>query len=654
MNNNNERTNFDIIWDSLDINPSVQLKFGIKRKIFPLIEKETKSRSNLLFTNEYIELKGKWDNSPNFGSLLSLKLTNISDSTIRITRLVFPTENGLDSFLKDFDSKHISFLRNGYQSWSTTRSYRISEKPLRPWLQLISLTSSNLANLPSNTAGNLSSEMYSVITDLRRNESFLVGQGPSFNQFFYIRLIIYKKESKKNYFELVFDFGRKMLKPKETITLDSIIMAKGETIEIQRNYFNFIKNQMNISVLKNNIKGWSTWYYYYNKISPQIIYDNMRVIKEKKLDLDIIQIDDGYQKHVGDWLDLEPQFNNRMKEIADKIKENGFIPAIWIAPFIVEKDSTIYKEFPDYLLRTETGKPIVAGYNPLWKSKFYYSLDITNPRCEEYIRKIIKTVVHKWGFMCLKLDFLFGGCLRGGNHNSYKLSRTEVLKYGMRVIREEAGNNTILIGCGMPISAGIGNVQIMRVGPDTAHYWQKIIGTFLQTGAMIGCRNSIRNFMVRSFMNKNLWINDPDCLLIRDKKTKLSKEERWTQINAIILSGGTIMYSDNFTELSDHLFEEIRKINTYGDLCFKGEAIPIDVMEREIPELYYNTSGFLGVFNFKSISVTKKINLYNYKILKYKIRKLIDVWTEEEIDINLDGIISLKMKAHSSRLFKIL
>ncbi len=333
---NNEKLNFDIIWDLLDINPSIQLKFGIKRKIFPLMKKFTGSRSNLLFTNDYVELKGKWDNSPGFGSLLSLKLTNISDSSIRITRLVFPTENGLDNFLKDFDSSNISFLRNGYQSWSTTRSYRVSEKPLRPWLQLISLTSSNLANLPSNTAGNLSSEMYSVITDLKKNEAFLIGQGAPFNQFFYIRLIIYKKESKKNYFELVFDFGRKMIKPKETITLDCIIMAKGETSELQSKYFKFIKNQMNLNNFKNNIKGWSTWYYYYNKISPEIIYDNMKIIKEKKLNINLIQIDDGYQNFIGDWLDLSPNFNNRMKEIADKIKENGFIPGIWIAPFIAE------------------------------------------------------------------------------------------------------------------------------------------------------------------------------------------------------------------------------------------------------------------------------------------------------------------------------
>ncbi|HOJ64731.1 MAG TPA: alpha-galactosidase [Spirochaetota bacterium] len=651
---NGEKINFDIIWDSLDINPSVQLKFGIKRKIFPLKKIETNSRSNLLFKNEYIELKGKWDNSPSFGSLLSLKITNISDSSIRITRLVFPTENGLDNFLKDFDSMNISFLRNGYQSWSTSRSYRVYEKPLRPWLQLVSLTSSNLANLPSNTAGNLSSEMYSVITDLRKNEAFLVGQGPPFNQFFYIRLIIYRKESKKNYFELVFDFGRKMLKASESITLDSIIMAKGEINDIQSKYFKFIKNQMNINILKTNIKGWSTWYYYYNKINPQIIYDNIKIIKKKNLDINLIQIDDGYQKHVGDWFDLEPQFQNKMEEISNKIKEEGFIPAIWLAPFIAEKDSTLYKEFPDYFLRTETGKPIVAGYNPLWKSKFYYALDVTNPRCEEYIRKVIKTIVHQWGFKCLKLDFLFAGCMRGGNHNNYRMSRTEVLKYGMRVIKEEAGNNTILIGCGMPLSAGIGNVNIMRVGPDTAPFWKKIMGTFLQTGAMIGCRNSIRNFMVRSFMNKNLWINDPDCLMIRNKKTKLTENERKTQINAIITAGGTLFYSDNFSELSDEIFEEMKKINMYADLCFKGDAIPVDVMEREIPEIYYNTAGFLGIFNFRSITVKKKINLFNYDILKYKIRTLVDVWTNEEIDLDLDGIIELKMPPHGSRLFKIL
>ncbi|HPO49955.1 MAG TPA: alpha-galactosidase, partial [Spirochaetota bacterium] len=639
----------------IELSPSIQIKVGISRKLIKLNKIPTQKRENVCFINDIVELKGKWDNSPVFGSLLSLKLKNISKHSIKLCRLVFPTENGLDDFLKDFNYKDVAFLRNGYQSWSTARSYKVTDKPLRPWLQLVSLASSNLANLPSNTPGNLSSEMFSVITDAKKNSSFLVGQCSVFDQFFYIRLVVYKNETRKSFFELVFDFGRKMIKPGETVDLDGIVMARGDYITLQQNYFDYIKRNMNINILKKNLKGWSTWYYYYTKISPEIIYKNLEVIKSKKLDISYIEIDDGYQKSVGDWDELNPRFDSKMKEIADKISNEGFIPGIWIAPFIADVGSNLVKNNPDYVLRTEYGRPIIAGYNPLWKGKFYYGLDVTNPGFEEHIRNIIRVYVKEWGFRLLKLDFLYGGCLRGANHNNLRLSRAEVLKYGMNLIRDEAGKEVILIGCGMPLSCGIGSVHSMRIGPDTATYWKKMVGSFLQTGAMIGARNSIRNTLVRSLMNKRLWINDPDCFILRQNKNKLSSDERITNINAALLSGGTLFYSDNFTELSDYNFQEISMIDKISNDIFKGDSIPLDLMTNEIPEIYYNTSGYIGVFNFKNFSADKIVDFSLYKnILNKSIKILKDVWTEKLFYVYSDGLELRKMKKRSGYLFKII
>ncbi len=652
---NKETRNYKILWDQIGIRPSIQLKFGIRRKIFPLTNQFTKNRSNIYYVNNYVELKGKWDNSPGFGSLLSLKLKNISDSSIRLTRLVFPAENGLDKFLKGFDPGNISFLRNGYQSWSTSRSYRLKEKPLRPWLQLISLTSSNMANLPSNTPGNLSSEMYSIISDLKTGDSFLIGQSNPFNQFFYIRLILYKKEKKTNYFELVYDFGRKMVLPGETIQLDGIIMAQEHATSLLDKYFSYINNKMKINILDKNLKGWCSWYYYYNKISPEIISKNISIIKAKKINIDFIQIDDGYQKHVGDWLELKTKFEGKMKELTSEINDAGYKAGIWIAPFIADKNSELVNIHPEYVLKDEYGRPLIAGYNPLWPARYYYGLDITNPRFEEYIRKVIKTYVHQWGFKYLKLDFLFGGCLRGGTHHDLNLSRAEVLKYGIKVIREEAGKNVIFNGCGMPLSTGIGQINFMRVGPDTAPYWNKFRSSFFQSGAMNGARNSIRNFITRSMMNKHLWINDPDCLMIRKKRTQLNHNQRMSQINAIILSGGLLTYSDDFSELSSETIEQINKINYLNEKCFNGHSIPLDLMEQSIPEIYYNTSGYLGIFNFKNISCKKLININKYTDLPREIKILRDIWSNEEIYLKNENIINLDfMQPFSSKLFEII
>ncbi len=642
-----------INWDSIAVAPAIQLKYGIQRRLCRLENQPTEKRGELLYACEQVRLHGTWDNSPEFGSLLSLELTNTSEESIRLARLIFPTENGLDSFLSGFRPDDISFLRNGYQSWSTARSYRLRDKPLRPWLSLISLASSNMANLPSNTPGMLSSEMFSVITDLAGGDSFLVGQTAPFDQFLYIRMNVQTSASKASTFEIVFDFGRKLVRAGETIRLDGILMAKGRSITLQGLYFDYVRRTTGVRLPARNLTGWSSWYFYYNKISPDEILKNLAVFHERHLPLDFVQIDDGYQTRVGDWLSLAPAFKNRMAGLADAIRAAGYRPGLWIAPFIAERKSELAQIHPEYVLRNEYGRPITAGYNVFWHSHWYYGLDITNIRFEEYLRKVIRTVTNTWGFELLKCDFLFAGCLRGGTHNDLALSRAEVLKRGMRIIREEAGAGTFIIGCGMPLSAGVGLVDSMRVGPDTGPYWKERGGKFLNTGTMVGVRNSIRNLMVRSAMHKRLWLNDPDCCMLRTEHTRLNERERMSQINAIVLSGGPLLFSDDLGRLAPELFEEMAKIEKLSARCFEGSPIPIDVMEGELPTLFYNTAGFLGVFNTGDRSSLKSIDLSRLPLDGARLRALEDVWTGETLEVAAGSLPLRRLPAHSSRLFRL-
>jgi alpha-galactosidase len=484
-----------------------------------------------------VELVGRWSNAPGFGSLLALKLRNTSSESITITRLVFPTENGLDSFLSIEHPEHLAFLRNGYQSWSTARSYRLTDRPLRPWLKVVSLASSNMSNLPSNEPGLLSSEMYAVISNLETTESFLVGQAEPFNQFFYVRLR-WTPRSQGHHFQVVFDFGRKLLPAGAELELDGIFMARGKTIGLQHRYFDHIKRTVRPPLPKANITGWNSWYCFHNKLGPEDILRNVAALRDAQLELENIQVDDGYQTKVGDWLTLRPQFAGAMAGLADAIRDAGYRPGIWIAPFVAERGSELLRDHPEYLLRNEHGRPSLAGFNLFWPGHRYYGLDITHDGFADYLRKVIHTMVDDWGYELLKCDFLFGGCLRGGVHKALTLSRAEVLKHGMRLIRDAAGTDTTIVGCGMPLSAGIGTVNVMRIGTDTGPYWTMAGGKVLNTGAAVGVRNAIRNTMVRSPMHRRLWLNDADCLLIRTTDTKLSEIERMSQINALILAGG--------------------------------------------------------------------------------------------------------------------
>jgi len=151
-----------------------------------------------------------------------------------------------------------------------------------------------------------------------------------------------------------------------------------------------------------------------------------------------------------------------------------------------------------------------------------------------------------------------------------------------------------------------------------------------------------------------LWLNDPDCMMVRELKTKLTHNEKTTQINAIILSGGTLIYSDKFAELSEKDFHLIKLIGSISDECFEGESVPIDIMERELPEIYYNTSGYIGIFNFLSIDRDKRVNFSKIFHNNRKINKLMDVWSSEVIVVSDGVFVFKKMPKRSSRLFRII
>jgi alpha-galactosidase len=62
--------------------------------------------------------------------------------------------------------------------------------------------------------------------------------------------------------------------------------------------------------------------------------------------------------------------------------------------------------------------------------------------------------------------------------------------------------------------------------------------------------NAVRNIVTRSWMHGRLWANDPDCLLARQSRTKLTLPQVQSLATAIALSGGALLFSDDLVHLS--------------------------------------------------------------------------------------------------------
>ena len=336
-------------------------------------------------------------------------------------------------------------------------------------------------------------------------------------------------------------------------TVLDIVILDGGMDEVFDRYFDMMRPRREVPA---PTTGWTSWYYYYEKIDEKIILDNLKAFADKKVPIDVFQIDDGYQKAVGDWLETNSKFPNGMKPIAKAAVKAGYKPGLWLAPFIAEEKSDLVRNNPNWLLRFPDGKPVTAGYNPFNWSGNFYALDIENTHVRDYLRHVFDTVLGDWGFGIVKLDFLYAPALLP----KYGKPRGQIMAEGMEFLREAAGDKMIL-GCGMPLGPGFGNIEYCRIGSDVALSWEgehyKILG--IQTSLSlrhfrfrerVSVFNSLMSTIGRFQLNGRVWGNDPDVYILRTPYQWLSPDEKKTLYLLNQLFGGLVFTSDNIAEYS--------------------------------------------------------------------------------------------------------
>src|SRR5205085_7261495 len=89
--------------------------------------------------------------------------------------------------------------------------------------------------------------------------------------------------------------------------------------------------------------GWCSWYCFGPRVTAQQVLDNLDAIATRFPALTYVQIDDGYQSAMGDWLATGTAFGGNVRAVLDQIRSRGFQPAIWVAPFVAEADSAVFK-----------------------------------------------------------------------------------------------------------------------------------------------------------------------------------------------------------------------------------------------------------------------------------------------------------------------
>ncbi len=379
--------------------------------------------------------------------------------------------------------------------------------------------------------------------------------------------------------------------------------------------------------------GWCS-YYCMRRMTAEALIENAYAMAQRIPELKRIQIDGGYEAYNGDWLTARPSLGADMNTICNGIRKMGVEPAGYISPFIVETESTVFKEHPDWLVKDEHGNP----YNEIGHNRKWYMMDGSHPEVQNYFRHIAKVMHDQWGIRYFKLDFLAYGALPGGYRYDKNATRIEAFRMGIKAIVDEVGHDSFILGCNAPFWPILGLIHGNRVTNDILRDWKHVSG-------------NARELFWRNWQNGTLWFNDPDCIVLEkldlfgirngeviERKSSLTDDEFEFHKAFIAASGGMILSGDRLPHISEKNIGVLKKL-----LLSTGVAAAFDDTSFTVGRIYKKDCMMLCVFNWEESPRDIEISLNGcYQVF--------DFWTDEEMGTFTDKLDVRKMGPHSGRV----
>jgi alpha-galactosidase len=383
-------------------------------------------------------------------------------------------------------------------------------------------------------------------------------------------------------------------------------------------YGEALGTMMGARVPRTTPSGWCSWYYFYTTVTEDDVVRNLRFLEQhrRELPVETVQIDDGYQADIGDWLTVNEKFPHGMQWLASEIKSAGYTPGIWLAPFLFGETSKSYAEHAGFVVRASDGTPAVAIHN--WRHA-NYALDGSNPDALAWIKDLFRQVCDGWGYDYVKIDFLFAAAIAGvrGDPSS---TRIRAYRAALEAVRRSVGPDRFILGCGSLMAPSVGYFDGNRIGPDCAAFWRFLTREERESPTPkprtpndnLSAESALRNTINRAWMHGRLWANDPDCILVRDDRTKMTFDEVRTMASVIALSGGMTLSSDDLDKLPPDRVDILSM--TLPPL--PKSAVPLDLMQRDMPERFdvvydrdFDPVHLVGLFNFDDVSSDLALDL---------------------------------------------
>ncbi len=357
--------------------------------------------------------------------------------------------------------------------------------------------------------------------------------------------------------------------------------------------------------------GYESWYNHYLAIDERIILADIEsiarspnLINEYYLSRGkptVFQIDDGWERCVGEWLPDPLKFPRGMKVLAGFIEDRGMVPGLWIAPFAVTKKSELHRDHPHWLLRNNEGSPVLAGWNPGWGGDFH-CLDLSIPEVEDYLVGIFDMIIEDWGYRYLKLDFLYAGLLRGKHASGGAAYRhyDRVMRRISSRLADSRGRPVAWLGCGAPLEASFRHFPLMRIGADTRESWDYPSARLVRHQGRPSAYVNLSQTIGKSMLDGTVFVSDPDVVFCRTKGMAYGEREK--EVIALVgrLLASQVMFSDDTHEFGPGPEADFtaRLVGLFDRLA--GREYGVVRIGRDLYRLFSRDGKICGIINLSS------------------------------------------------------
>ena len=417
------------------------------------------------------------------------------------------------------------YFFNGYQSWTDSRELTPKERERnikklpRPLVDAFAFDRYGDAAFYPYASHLLHG--YDVFYCKGRREKYILNLN-------YIRAyLLIELNKKEKTLTLSYDFNGCAVAAGTEVTVSDYYIS--DSVAAGMEYFGTVFPPKNTP----RIFGYTSWYNYYQDITEEILLRDLGALDER---FDLFQIDDGYETKVGDWLSVDAaKFPRGLKPIVDAAHKKGLDAGIWLAPFVAEAESELFRTRGDLFRRDAKGELVKCGSN--WSG--FYALDPENPDARAYIRECLRRYADM-GFDFFKLDFLYAANLVVGNGVSRSMAAERAYSFLRECLEDK-----VILGCGATVFNCIGKFDYLRVGPDVSLAFDDVWYMRHMHRERISTKTTLQNTIYRSFFGGRLFGNDPDVFLLRDDNIKLSEQQRKSLLTINALFGDVLMTSDD-------------------------------------------------------------------------------------------------------------